>query len=48
MTLALCVVVEDEAEDEGQSREVMTQLVTALNCAMVAQIVGERFSFLSR
>jgi len=48
MALALSVVVEEEAEDEGWSREVMTQLVTALNWVMVAQTVGERFSFLSR
>lgn len=36
--------------DVGQSREVMTRLVTALNWEMVARTVGARFrlSFLSR
>lgn len=43
----------DEEEgglDEGHRREVMTQLVTELNCEMVARTVGARFlfSFLSR
>lgn len=41
--------VEGPGED-GQRREVMTRLVTALNWEMVARTVGARFrfSFLSR
>lgn len=31
-----------------QSNDPMTWLVTALNCAMVARMVGDMFSFLSR
>lgn len=40
----------EEVLVEGQRSEVMTQLVTALNCEMVARTVGARFlfSFLSR
>lgn len=41
---------EEDGEDEGHRSEVMTWLVTELNCEMVARTVGARFrfSFLSR
>lgn len=49
MILALWFGEDDgvEGEVEGQSSEVMTRLVTALNWEMVARMVCERFSFLS-
>lgn len=56
MMRALCTGVVGRRQEEvgldlgsvgWQSRDVMTWLVTVLNCATVARMVGDMFSFLS-